>query len=147
MKKKPTILEALREERKKDSESYPSQLVDLRNAEMASELPHPQCCDTAKKYIFAYQDVDYRTESVRNDGKPRWKSTFSTDYRGDSWGSASLPLTFCPFCGTTLPDMQKRRDPPPVVQTYQDFNYCATCEERLSSCMCSHPESAWEPVP
>ncbi len=143
MTKKPTILEALRKDEYRDRPEIQA-LMNLRNAERAAEVPHPQCCDTAKKYLFAYQGLDWNTESVRNDEKPSWRSSFSSSYLEAPSTSDFLLLTFCPFCGTRLPDMQRRKNPPPVIQAYTNFDCCATCKESIY-CFCSYPEAAWEP--
>jgi hypothetical protein len=54
---------------------------------------------------------------------------------------------FCPYCGTTLPEIRPRAKPYKNVCKVTDGGYyCDTCEERLMGCKCHPPECAWEVV-
>jgi ADP-ribose pyrophosphatase YjhB (NUDIX family) len=60
-------------------------------------------------------------------------------------GYTSVEASTCPFCGTKLPAFTLKKEPPPDV-CQSDGYYCALCQERLISCMCSHPFSVYEAV-
>ena len=142
--------EQLRDARKRDphEDKHKTQaLRQLRNQEIEAKLPHPQCCDLAKKHIFPYRQIDMRTETVLNDGIPAWKSSFATTWNGSDLSRAFLTLHFCPFCGTKLPGFHKKANPPKHIVQDGDFR-CKGCGERygMGYCFCSHPESAWEIV-
>jgi len=141
----------LREARKRDphEEKIKTQaLRRLRNEEIEAELPHPQCCADAKKYIFAYRLINMQSEEVLNGGVPVWKNTFNTVWRGGDFYRVSVQIHFCPFCGAKLPALRKKAKPPPFICQDGDFR-CKGCGERFGSgyCWCSLAESAFEPVP
>jgi len=125
-------------------------LRDLRNQEIEAELPHPQCCDLAKKHVFAYRVIDILKEQVLNDGVPVWRSAFNTGWDSGSHERVVLQMNFCPFCGTKLPALRLKAEPPPhIIIEGTTSNHCGRCKERygMGYCFCSHPESAFEPVP
>lgn len=138
--------EALQKAKKRDryGEKKATQILqDQRNMEMEAELPHPQCCLSAR-YVFPYQDLDRRTNVARNGGKPEWRVTFNTQWHGGYAGTfgVTLPIAFCPFCGTSLPDLRRKLRPPPHLRVENAVDRCAQCCD--SDCDCSYPESAWE---
>ena len=62
--------------------------------------------------------------------------------------SDSARIAFCPFCGTKVPGVRLRRNPPKKICVVLDGGYyCATCEERLDSCNCALPAQLWEAAP
>jgi hypothetical protein len=115
-----------------------------REAEREAELPHPQCCDQGRKYLFAFRLIDYHTDTVLNDGVPVWQLSFR-----DKWKNAQQRMeivTFSPFCGETLPTLVKKAKPPSHICEEGDY-HCKQCGERLGPmgyCWCSYPESAFE---
>lgn len=138
-------LQAARADDHHEEKRKTEELRDLRNQEIEAELPHPQCCDSAKKYIYPYREIDHR-EEVLNDGRPVWKNSFPVQ-----WGSSEgcrdfVVMHFCPFCGTKLPGLRKKKDPPPHLIIEKDY-HCGRCGQRfgrMGYCFCSLPESAWE---
>src|SRR5271166_5039410 len=92
--------------------AYADDLRHLRHDEIQDELAHPQCCDLAKKYLFPYREINYRTEEVLHDGRPVWKSTFRDGWNDNDGIARSLVITFCPFCGVKLPGFRKKEKPP-----------------------------------
>ncbi len=142
----------LRDARKRDhhEEKHKTQaLRQLRNEQIEAELPHPQCCDLAKKHIFPYRLIDMKTETILNDGVPVWKNAFNTGWDGGEYHRVGLQIHFCPFCGVRLPALRKRANPPPHI-IIEDDGHCGRCKERygmVGYCFCSHPESAFEIVP
>lgn len=140
-----TRLHRARKEDHHEEEGETQELHDLRNQEIEAELPHPQCCDFAKKYLFPYRDVDWRRDEVLNGGVPVWKNSFPEKWDGESM-RAFLTILFCPFCGTKLPGLRKKANPPPHLMI-ENEGHCGNCGERygrMGYCFCSLPESAYE---
>lgn len=127
-----------------EQEEHTQRLRSEREAEREAELPHPQCCDQGRKYLFAFRLIDYHTDTILNDGVPVWQLSFRSGWKNAQ--QTMEPVTFCPFCGKTLPPLVKKAQPPPHM-CQEDDGYCARCGERLGHygyCFCSYPESAFE---
>ena len=84
--------------------------------------------------------------------KPKWASGRAVD---SSLGHQAAgfafdkkaQITFCPHCGTQLPEIEKRPDiPGPTHVPVYDGDYCGTCDQRSRCCTCYYPEVAWRPV-
>lgn len=144
MKREKDTWEQLRDAIKEDrtEDGTVEALYDKRRQEVEAELPHPQCCDLAKKLLFPYRDIDHRTEVVRNNGVPIWKSSFSTRWHSEGYRETHA-IHFCPFCGTKLPSFRKKKNPPQHPCIEGDY-HCGSCHERWDGCFCSYPESAFE---
>ena len=57
-------------------------------------------------------------------------------------------LVACPFCRASLPLMRRKVQPSSYLCLVTDGgDRCATCSERLHSCLCDPLESAFEPLP
>ena len=55
---------------------------------------------------------------------------------------------FCPYCGTALPKLVRKKPMPKNICRVTDGGYyCSTCRERLDNCLCDPPASAFEPEP
>jgi hypothetical protein len=50
--------------------------------------------------------------------------------------------SFCPFCGTKLPGVEKMENPPQPLWDGDD-DYCGTCDERNRCCECNPPWVAY----
>jgi hypothetical protein len=71
------------------------------------------------------------------DGSETWPNICVVDKAPDP--------KFCPFCGTPLPKLVKKKRPPKVQLVEDGGYYCSTCGERIRSCECPYPEQAYEP--
>lgn len=90
--------------------------------------------------------------------KPRWVVGSAVEssmiamlliHQEGGWFNSRLYPTFCPYCGTKLPDIERRPAedlPGPVHVPQADGDYCATCEERSGACECWWPSVAWRTV-
>jgi len=113
-------------------------LIHERNREKNQELPHPTCCTRGGRYIFCVLQ--------NSDEPPRWEHKFRSTFDPKQSGDEFLEIEFCPFCGTKLPELRKKAEPPPHVFDLEDEYQCSGCGGR-HLCICSYPESAWEIVP
>lgn len=105
--------------------------------------PTPQCCADSRAHLAIVFVVDVYDE---HDSRPAWRLRLASP-RSFENGRPPVP-TFCPFCGTRLPTMTKKAVPPaPLMVCTDGGNHCDTCEERLSSCTCWPPETAYEANP
>ena len=77
---------------------------------------------------------------------PRWTMDVHTFVdRHERSDQDIVRITYCPFCGTKVPGVRLRRNPPEKICVILDGGYyCATCEERLDSCDCDLPKQLWE---
>ena len=84
--------------------------------------------------------------------RPRWsiQNHFETlqEANPGRWHEEKVPSPkYCPHCGTKLPDVERRPEPPgPVHVPVSDGDYCGTCDQRSQCCTCFYPEVAWRPV-
>ena len=116
------------------------------------------CCEEGKKFIglrhegglfyAEYESAEAYLKKMR-ETPPLWTmhaKTFST--RWERSDDVSARVAFCPFCGTKVPPVRLRKDPPKKICVILDGGYyCATCEERLQACNCHLPERMWEAAP
>lgn len=118
-----------------------------------SRLP---CCKQGSKCVVLhhesalFHDHDYQSpedflQKMRVT-PPLWTMHVQTFVqRHERSTSDSARIAFCPFCGTKVPGVQLRSDPPKKICVVIDGGYyCATCEERLDACDCALPERLWE---
>jgi len=135
----------VRNDEEEEESAYADDLRRLRRIEIQGELAHPPCCDLAKKYVWPYREINYHTEDVLHGGRPVWKATFRDGWNDSDGVARSLTITFCPFCGTMLPNLRKKEKPPEHIIVEND-GHCGGCGERYGygNCFCSLPESAWE---
>jgi hypothetical protein len=87
--------------------------------------------------------------------KPVWETGIAVDVRHalsirpDVRFSEQPPPTFCPHCGTPLPEIERRPPeeiPGPVHRPVADGDHCGTCGERSRCCSCMDPAVAWKTV-
>lgn len=114
------------------------ELLAARDAEREAELPHPDCCADAR-HIFA---------KIANSGEePYWRLYFEKAIyqqpRHRSSPDTEKRVHFCPFCGTKLPELQLKSNPPPRIYDLADEYVCGGCHGK-HLCICSAPESVWE---
>lgn len=98
--------------------------------------PLPTCCEKIGE-MDEYSGREHRwirLEVYRYDGisdkrplDPHWRLV-----------SASLEITYCPHCGTKLPEVELLENPPQPMWTDGD-DYCDTCGERNMNCGCNPP--------
>lgn len=101
-----------------------------RREEMAAEMPVPFCCPKASGMRVALSASHFQG----------WQASF----RGNDRCVQYAEVHYCPFCGDSLPGLVRKANPPAHIMVTEDDNYCETCKERLDSCFCSAPQSAWE---
>jgi hypothetical protein len=131
-------------------------LCEKRREEIMLMIPLPQCCEGAKKYPAVHFEVGGGDEdSHKVDGR-WWVGLFKElehvlarkdrDYYANA--DAFPEPKFCPYCGTPLPRMVRKKPMPPNICRVQDGGYyCSTCRENLNGCLCDPPASAFEPKP
>lgn len=129
-------------------------LQDQRDGEIVDAIPKLTCCDEAKGYHAVRFSVDiYDSDEPPKEG--RWYLPESESLarhrqsRDPDWHKKKPPEPkFCPFCGTAVPKMRLKADPPKDLCRVTDGGYyCDTCGERLNGCLCLPAEAAFEPVP
>jgi hypothetical protein len=137
-------------------------LVDERIWESIRKTIRPTCCEAAQKYPVITFEVDSGLDTKFYVPDNYDSNTANGDWRVHSssellkWFSDGTvrycldrpPARFCPYCGEPLPKMVRSKipPPPPVRRVIGDSGYCATCKERLQSCICDPPEVAFEPL-
>jgi hypothetical protein len=124
----------------------------LSNARRKSKMDgiiSPNCCDEVSKnntVTIFINEYDHEGSDYK-DAEPEW-----TVY--NLWSNPALsgfppkhftntPVKFCPHCAEKLPKIVKKSNPP-KVRLNGDGNYCDTCNERLSSCICLSPVYLWK---
>lgn len=116
------------------------------------------CCARGAKFVgfrhdsdmfyAEYADLESYMAKARST-PPAW-GLYLKPYvlRWDHASEERVHVAFCPFCGTKVPEVRLRADPPVKICAVLDSGYyCATCEERLQGCRCDLPERLWERVP
>ncbi len=111
-------------------------LIGYRQEEIAAEIPVPFCCPLGAAARVA--SPNFLVDSL--DDSPVWLSTAP--------GSKYFPVdehvvTHCPFCGTHLPKLVRRKSPPHPMYS-SDETHCDTCHERNRKCLCYPLVSEWE---
>jgi hypothetical protein len=105
----------------------------------------PKCCERAQKEKAVYLRVKdgYYGNNINRDSPVEWVTSGWADELNCQ---QEVPANFCPFCGTKVPRIVKRKDPPEKVITVSDGGYyCDTCKKRLNVCECECIEALWEP--
>lgn len=129
------VLRQIREFRAQhEAEEVPDALLDQRQQEVEALRPRPACCGRAEAHIR------FR---VHNGGM------LVSDLWMGSWCMAGVSgLAACPFCRDSLPVMRRKRESSADLCRVTDGgDYCATCHERLHSCLCDPLESDFELLP
>lgn len=105
----------------------------------------PECCqkmiDTATICLivsegFASGDLETLPTWMVRTGEPR-----SGYY--DTFGFTEAKQ--CPFCGTPVPEIEKRTTDRKVMVVKDGGYYCDTCDERCNCCSCLPPAFHWQP--
>jgi len=147
-----------------DEDAEFGDLARLRHVEILQMTPTPPCCEAARSNPAIIFSLGYgeagkdpgewvvatfdevrralrtsRRRGRRADGSEAW--ALDWDYK-----TMSPAPKFCPFCGAALPKMKLKDPVPAKLRAGSDGNYCSTCGERLSNCLCDPPESAYEPA-
>lgn len=100
----------------------------------------PACCSAVVWDKFVHLTVD-------DDGKPGWSLALAPYHeRGASvWEPPRTPK-FCPYCGSSLPDIEPRLGVTAPVFSSEEGYYCDTCRERCDCCICLPRSALWQPV-
>lgn len=117
----------------------------------------PQCCEKSTKHRvpyleFPWRDTD-RDDTYLKDRKPSWCikaiDSFSRSYPDSPirYYESSMEITFCPYCGTNLPEIELN----PLAKDDEIYNtdsgdYCKSCGERSMCCDCIPAPFRWKPV-
>ena len=108
----------------------------------------PECCKSVQDFVAVLLRFPWDSEEDYA-GPPEWTLRLShletaPGYSRSHAHSADDKPSFCPYCGTKLPEIEKNPKPPKPLAAITDGGYyCDTCEERLMSCECFAPEFAW----
>lgn len=125
-------------------------LISARRDVLLQQICRPRCCEAAQKYpIITWQ---IRTDDGEEVEQGRWYINASGELfsrfsgRDPDWWNVPAP-TCCPFCGTKLPNMVRKKDVDisSVCRIVDGGYYCDTCHDRLDSCLCDLRESIYEP--
>lgn len=110
-------------------------------------IPYPTCCEKAR-YVVTF----YLNWPGTRGGVTGWFISTSRE-RQPSYlkmtMSYACEVSHCPFCGTDLPEIRKREDPPePLCVLSESGDYCMTCGVGggASICNCYPPSAAYEIV-
>ncbi len=127
-------------ERVKDLEQSPDldRLIFMRRQEIGAEMPVPFCCPAAAGSGVLFLDYEAWDEDPNAEEVPTW---WARAGHGSGLPSVSK-VSFCPHCGTSLPALVARADPPSPLHE-PSGGYCKTCGERCIGCMCYPPQTAW----
>jgi hypothetical protein len=145
------ILELLHKNISEEEEVELDKLMGQRRKEQTAAVPRPSCCAAIQKYpviTFSVNDDD-DTATAEGSWRIRVGERFHSDFfTGDicEYISGFPNPEYCPFCGSTLPNMVRKDPPPPNICRVTDGGYyCDTCKERLNGCICDPPAAAFEP--
>jgi hypothetical protein len=105
-------------------------------------IPSPQCCEKMRTHPTVRLNVmDLDANLLPN---PSWVGPATTIE--DRFGAAievEEKMNFCPYCGTTLPEVEPIEPPEPYCRITDGGYYCDTCRQRLPCCYCNPPVTAW----
>jgi hypothetical protein len=104
----------------------------------------PKCCERVQKEKSVYIRVKggYYGHNVNQNSPVEWV-TNGWDEKLEC--NTEVQANFCPFCGTKVPEIVRRKNSPSKVISISDGGYyCDTCEKRLDSCTCERIEFLWE---
>lgn len=112
----------------------------------AESLPRPKCCEKIiSTPVVFFSAVTFEGEPEN----PHWmmlvsvleKDRFDPHYR---YTRQDIEVTHCPFCQTSLPEVELKPKPPKKVMTITDGGYyCDCCSERLIACQCYPSEARY----
>jgi hypothetical protein len=119
------------------------------------------CCPGGQRYVylgygsFGFEEPDLVTPEAFfayiKTVPPKWRVNVGSplNWEEERRGSYVPPIAMCcPFCAASVPAVVLRKDLPNRIMTIIDGGYyCFTCEARLDSCRCAHPDELWEAVP
>lgn len=125
-------------------------------------IPVPTCCKDAQETPVVFLAVDGFTFNAFRDDAPAnsdvalpvWCATRPSEIYDvrqrvagpRPWNAIKPAVQFCPYCGTKLPEMQRKAAPPQPLQRFDhDGDYCLTCDEQATRCQCFPMEAAFEP--
>lgn len=115
-------------------------------------LVTPKCCAAIQesKAVRLYHDDYELVEDGDKLSPPKWMiEGLQKDSRGhyDRSFRTVCEAFFCPFCGTKLPEVQKKAEPPKdkVCVITDGGYYCDTCSKRGNECDCLPQVALWEP--
>jgi ADP-ribose pyrophosphatase YjhB (NUDIX family) len=125
----PTLSERLLEEPRDQTLSW------FRQEEIGAEIPVPFCCPRGAGIRVA--SPNFLVDSY--DDAPVWLAKAPSRH----FSVEECVVTNCPFCGTHLPRLVRRKDLPHPLYS-ADETHCDTCHERNIRCRCFPAVSAWE---
>ena len=138
--------------RNSDQDLEFDQLMGQRREDQRALVPHPTCCDAIREYpiiTFSVSQGDDGNLTATGHWMVRIDASFWNDYNGGHYVDyirGKPAPEYCPFCATPLPKMTLKNPPPPDLCRVTDGGYyCDNCKERLDSCICDPPSSAFEP--
>ncbi len=109
-------------------------------------MPRLTCCEASKTHPIVLFMTDRH-------GPPKWTAEIflkaaqdHVNTMGRDWFEKTPEVKHCPYCGTPVPEMQKKEPPPKHTQEPNEDD-CLTCKEELMYCLCWPHETAYEPVP
>lgn len=110
-----------------------------------SQIPKPTCCAAIQKYPAIVAGDDGSSENTDECGA-RWyvriamPSSRGTLLGYEEWEEYPFRApepTHCPFCGTALPKLVLKDDPPRTERVTDGGYYCDTCKGRCTwECRC-----------
>jgi hypothetical protein len=115
-----------------------------------NSIPIPKCCEEQRARPTIMAMIDFGDDDDTSLLEPKWfvarLKTFDTvRYHEDRNAIPSNEPRFCPYCGTQLPRLVRKKKPPKKLCRVVDGGfYCDNCKERLNECSCYPPEAAWE---
>lgn len=138
--------------RNSDEEFEFERLIEQRKLEQLASVPRLGCCDAIQEYpVISF------TARLGEDGKltgsgdwtVRVSDKFWNEYNGGHYRDyvQGMPaVEYCPFCATPVPVMALKNPLPVTICRVTDGGYyCDNCNERLDTCLCDPPSSAFEP--
>jgi hypothetical protein len=126
--------------------SLPDQIGGFKITVKVGWWNHPEvtplCCQEIQECCVVYLTWPPETPSVEFlTVAPKWATRAPEKYHHRVW------VTYCPFCGEALPDIERRLELPKMIWTPagDGDHYCATCGERNMGCGCLRPTWYWQP--
>ena len=117
----------------------------------------PGCCEESiralRPYLYLnFGPIDTAEPENIDDAVPEWRvphhdyyevtskfieNEYDENYNNVSYEATCVPVKFCPYCGTKMPKVRRKANPPtPVYSDADGGYYCGTCDERNRSCNC-----------
>tara|TARA_B100000614_G_scaffold262909_1_gene300434 strand:+ start:30204 stop:30536 length:333 start_codon:yes stop_codon:yes gene_type:complete len=101
----------------------------------------PKCCKEADNNAVVLSGREWESDEDAVSIKPKWVVPV---FKGEYYGL--MEVSFCPFCGKDLPDVELD----PTIDSSKiykfDDDYCGNCGERNRTCSCLQPEFRWKPI-